>query len=349
MDGAFDLTAGPPSDVPALRPLPGRIAIAVPARNEQARLPRLLSALAAAAEFGSCPVSALVLANNCTDDTARVARAFRHPALAVETVETVFPPGQANAGRARRLAMDLAWRPDALLMTTDGDATPAPGFVAAALRHVAQGADLVCGTIGTDARHVLATPSGARIAAAEGAYGALVHEIRHCIDRMAGRQRADGDRPHYTESGAAIAIRGDAYAAIGGLPPIASSEDRALIHQAERHRLRIRYAPDMHAHVSARLFGRARGGMAECLRRRMTDPDPLADQAMLPLSVLRRLWAQAVASQAPLFPDRAVCCGPRLHASDLERRLPGLRDFVERRVRPEFARWMNGAPARAVA
>ena len=349
MDGAFDLTAPSPNHPPAPRPRPRHVVIAIPARDEQARLHRLLSALAIAAQCSPCPVSALVLANNCTDDTAGLARAFRHPALAVETVETAFPPAQAHAGRARRLAMDLAWRPDALLITTDGDATPAPDFIAAPLRHVAQGVDLVCGTIGTDARQVLATPSGARIAAAEGAYGALVHEIRHGIDRMAGRQPADGARPHYMESGAAIAIRGDAYAAIGGLPPAASSEDRALIHQAERHRLRIRYAADMHAHVSARLVGRARGGMAECLRRRMTDPDPLADQAMLPLSVLRRLWAQAVANRAPLFPDRALCRGPRLHASELERRLPGLRDFVERRVRPDLARWLDGVACVAIA
>lgn len=344
MDGAFDPVAKPPS-----RPLPTHVIIAIPARDEEARLNRLLAALAVAAERSPCPVGALILANNCSDDTARVARAFRHPALAVETAEIDFPPDRASAGCARGLAMDLAWRPGGLMMTTDGDATPAPGFVAAALRHAAQGADLVCGTIGTDARHVLATPSGARIAAAEAAYGALVHEIRHGIDRMAGRQPTHGAQPHYMESGAAIAIRAEAYAAIGGLPPVPSSEDRALVHRAERHRLRIRYAPDMHAHVSARLFGRAKGGMAECLRRRMIDPDPLADQAMLPLPVLRRLWARAMAGHAPLFPDRAVPCGQRLRASELEQRLPALAAFVDRQVRPDLARWMGRARAEAVA
>lgn len=344
MDGAIDPVAEPRG-----HPLPRHLAIAIPARDEQARLNRLLTALALAAERSPYPVSALVLANNCSDGTAQVARAFRHPLLAVETVEIAFPPDQASAGCARRLAMDLAWRPGALLMTTDGDATPAPGFVASAWHHVAQGADLVCGTIGTDARQVLATPSGARIAAAEAAYGALVHEVRHCIDRMAGRQPLDGPRPHYMESGAAIAIRADAYAAIGGLPPVPSSEDRALVHRAERHRLCIRYVPDMHAHVSARLFGRAKGGMAECLRRRMTEADPLADQAMLPLGVLRRLWARAMAGHAPLFPDRALAQGRRLRASELEQRLPGLEDFVERQVRPGFARWMDRACAEAVA
>lgn len=347
MDGTVDLSASRPP-----RPLPCHVVVAIPVRDEEQRLDRLLSALALAARRSSGRVSALVLANNCSDDTAAIARAFHHPALAVETVEIDFPAADASAGIARRLAMDLALRDDALLMTTDGDATPAPDWIAAALHHAAQGADIVCGTIGADARHVLATPSGARITAAEGAYGGFVHEIRHCLDRMAGRQPLGGPRPHYMESGAAIAIRADAYAAIGGLPRVRSSEDRALIHRAERHGLKVCYAGDMHAQVSARLIGRAKGGMAECLRRRMTEDDPLADQAMLGVSVLRALWAQAMAGNVPAYPDRSFSHGGRLRASELERGLADLTAFVETRVRPDFARWADtavAAPAVAVA
>lgn len=344
MDGTFyPQVAGSP------QPVPCRVVVAVPVRDESERLNRLLSALAVAACRSGCQVSALILANNCSDGTAALSCAFRHPALTVETVEIAFPAAQASAGRARRLAMDLALRDDALLMTTDGDAMPAPDWIAAAMRHVAAGADVVCGTIGADAWHVLATPSGARIAAAEGAYGALVHEIRHCLDRMAGRQSLDGPQPHYMESGAAIAIRADAYRAIGGLPHVASSEDRALIHRAERHGLRICYASDMHSHVSARLIGRAKGGMAECLRRRMVEDDPLADQAMLPAVLLRQLWDRAMAGDALPYPDRSVAHGARLRASVLERDLGCLTAFVESRVRPDFARWLDAMSAPAVA
>lgn len=344
MDGTFDLSAARPP-----RPMPCRVVVAIPVRDEAERLDRLLSALAVTACRSRCRVSALVLANNCSDKTAAMARAFRHPDLRVETVEITFPTAEASAGRARRLAMDLALRDNALLMTTDGDATPAPDWIAAALRHVAEGADVVCGTIGADARQVLATPSGARITAAEDAYGALVHDIRHCLDRMAGRQPLDGPRPHYMESGAAIAIRADAYAAIAGLPQVSSSEDRALIHKADRHGLRVRYAADMHTQVSARLIGRAKDGMAECLRRRMVEDDPLADQAMLPVAALRGVWARAMAGHVFPYPDRSVPHGGRCRASDLERDLAELTDFVETQVRPDFARWLDTVPAAAAA
>lgn len=349
MDGTFDLRPTDPSEGRPHKPLPAQVVVAIPVRDEAARLRRLLSALATAAQRSPCPVTALVLANNCRDDTPAIARAFRHPSLAVETVEITFAAHEACAGRARRLALDLALRDGALLMTTDGDAVPAPGWIAAALHHVAQGADLVCGTIGADARHVLATPSGARIAQAEAAYGRLVHEVRHCHDQMTGRQPVGGPRPHYMESGASLAIRADGYAAIGGLPALRSSEDRALVHRADLHRLSVCYAPGMHAHVSARLFGRAEGGMAECLRRRMVEVDPLADQAMLSVAAIQGLWRRAMAGDPAPYPDRARPCGRRLRASDLERDLPALARLVARRVRPDFAAWQAATRAAALA
>ena len=332
-----------------VRPPVGRVVIAIPARDEALRIASLLRALTLAASRCHLPVAAVVLANNCTDRTACVARALSCPLLPVEVHETAFPDGRASAGRARRAVMELAARDGALLLTTDGDAVPRPGWIAAALREVAGGADLVCGTISARVDRVLATASGARIARVEGVYGALVHEIRHCLDRMAGRQPVGGPRPHYMESGASLAIRADAWRLIGGLPAVDSSEDRALVHRAERHGLTVRYADDMRARVSARLHGRAQGGMAECLRRRMCEGDPLADQAMLPLEMLRHLWARAMAGHRDRYPDRGRIWGLRLRASDLERDLPELERFVAVTVRPDFARWTQGARMRAVS
>ena len=331
----------------SLQPPPDQIVIAIPVRNEAARIGRLLGALAVAASRCHLPVTAVVLANDCGDRTSAIARGFVQPSLRIELREVSFPDHQASAGRARRVAMDMAARGDALLMTTDGDAVPDPGWINAALGAVVTGADLVCGAITACVDHVLATASGARITRAEGAYAALVHEIRHCLDQMAGRQAVSAARPHYMESGASMAIRARAYRAIGGLPCVDAGEDRALVHRAEAHGLRIRYADDMRVRVSSRLHGRAQGGMAECLRQRMCDGDPLADQAMLPLEALRRLWAEALAGRPPGFPDRAQIYGTRLRASDLERDLPELNHFVATTVRPHFARWMQTARDRA--
>lgn len=321
------------------RPLLTQIVVAVPVRNEARRLPRLLRALSAAAARVALPVTVVVLANNCTDHSAPIVRAFSHPSLRLELHEVDL--ADANAGTARRMAMDLAVRPGALILTTDGDAAPGPGWLAAALRAANKGAGLICGRIDADCRHVLATPSGRRAARAEAAYGRLQHEIRHAIDQMAGRQGPV--RPHYVESGACMAIPADCYRLIGGLPPVRSSEDRALVHRAETHGVVIRYADDMRAAVSGRLHGRAEGGMAETLRQRMQDHDPLVDQAMLPVPVLADLWTRAVLGQAPRYPSRAVAVGPQLRASELEARLPVLRELVEQTVRPHLS--MRGEAA----
>ena len=89
--------------------------------------------------------------------------------------------------------------------------------------------------------------------------------------------------------------------------------------------------------VSARLQGRAEGGMAETLRHRLAEADPLVDQAMLPLDVIRQLWAEAVAGRPGLYPCRAAPGDwQRLRASDLETALPHLASFVCGTVRPHL-------------
>lgn len=313
-------------------PVLTQIVIAIPVRNEAERLPQLLRALAAAALQSALPVTVVVLANNCTDHSANILRSFAHPLLRLEVHEITL--SDPNAGLARRLAMDLAARTGALMLTTDGDAAPDPHWIAAAIHAATAGADLICGRIEADCRHVLATPSGRRVAEAETAYGKLQHEIRHAMDLLDGRQGSS--RPHYIESGASMAIRADCYRLIGGLPKVRSSEDRALVHHAEAQGLIVRYAEDMLATVSGRLHGRAEGGMAETLLYRMQEEDPVADQSMLPVPVLADLWSQAVARRSLPYPSRAHPVGVRLRASDLEAGLPELGRLVEQTVRPKL-------------
>lgn len=315
------------------------INVAIPVRDEEERLPRLLNGLALAASNAPVPVTAVVLANNCTDASVDVARSFNHPALKISVVPVSFPTPEASAGRARRVAMDLAVRPGGLVMTTDADAIPRADWIQVAAGAILADADLVCGAISADVPHVLATPSGARITRAEQAYSDLIHQIRHFLDQMSGRQPYGSQRPHYMESGASMAMLSDRYLEIGGLPVRDSGEDRALVYRAETHGLRVRYSNDMHAHVSARLMGRADGGMASCLRHRMQDDDPFADQAMLLPETMRDMWMDAMSGRVRDYPDRSIPAGPRLRASDLEARLHDLTVLLEETVRPDFAAW----------
>ncbi|WP_405401879.1 glycosyltransferase [Paracoccus sp. Ld10] len=326
-----------------------QVTIAIPVRDEGTRIGRLLAALAEAAQGCGASVSALVLANDCVDDSIAVAQSFSHPALRVRIREMRFPTGLASAGKARRVAMDMAVQPGGLLMTTDADAVPNRNWIAAALEAVRAGADLVCGAITAEAPHVLATRSGARITKAEIAHAALQNEIRHGLDQIAGRQPMGGVRPHYVESGASMAIRADSYISIGGLPARDHSEDRALVHLAEMKQLRICYASSMTARVSARLNGRAEGGMAACLRHRMQHQNPLADQAMLPPELLQRMWAEAMATGHAPYPCRCDPPGLRLRASDLEAAYPALCALVEQTVRPDIARLAQSGRVALVA
>ena len=314
------------------RPALTQIIVAVPVRNEAKRLPQLLRALAASAMRSPLGVTVVLLANNCTDHSTDIIRSFVHPSLRLELHEIEF--ADAHAGIARRKAMDLAARAGALILTTDGDAAPEPHWIAAALSAAHSGADVVCGRIDADCRHVLATSTGRRVTAAEAAYANLQHELRHAIDVLTARQGSQ--RPHYIESGASLAIRADCYQAIGGLPWVRSSEDRALVHRAEVHGLTVRYAEKMKATVSGRLHGRAEGGMAEALRHRMQDEDPLADQSMLPVHLLADLWDRALGGCILPFPSRARPVGLRLRASDLEAGLPALEGLVNETVRPQL-------------
>ncbi|MCJ8139952.1 glycosyltransferase [Falsirhodobacter halotolerans] len=305
------------------------IVIAVPMRNEARSVPRLLRSLGRAARRVEGRVTVLALANDCEDGTADALRRAAIPFLDVVIEELRLPPDLSSAGYARRLCMDhaAALAPEGVMLTTDADAVVTPGWIAAALTALDNGADLVCGTIAVCRHAIPPSVSNDRIVRAERAYADLLHEVRYRLDLRAGRQPPTG-RPHYMESGAALALRTRTYHALGGLPHVSTSEDRALVHRAGEVGLRVTYCPQMRTFVSARMDGRAEDGMAACLRTRMTVADPPADQSMLSVATLADLWAASLSDPTRPFPDRSHPFGARLRASDLERMLPELQRFV---------------------
>ena len=152
-----------PVDQPLLRRAPGTKAVdglhpivAIPAKNEAERLPRLVAALAAQSWLADRDrtLDVVLVLNNCRDESAALvaAAAPRHPQLRLHVVEVDFPRHEANAGTARRLAMETARSLVAdparsVLLTTDADGTPHRGWIDANLRSIAGGAGLVGGLI----------------------------------------------------------------------------------------------------------------------------------------------------------------------------------------------------------
>lgn len=311
-------TAGTGRDPAAAGSVPARIAVAIPAQNEAERLPACLAALAGQRDGGGRPLpdgtlAVLVLANGCSDGTAAMARALA-PSLPFRLVvhEAVLPPGQAHAGGARRAAMDAAAAllgpPGALLLSTDADARADPGWLAANLAALAAGADAVAGHVVPDPEEATRLPPALRQReAAEARYAALLIEMAALVD-------PDPHDPwprHGIHSGASIGLTLDAYRRVGGLPPVPVGEDRALFAALIRADMRVRHCPAARVVASCRLDGRARGGMADTLRRRLAEAeaapvDPRLEPALDALlrlrcrRALRRLRAGAPRPGDPL-------------------------------------------------
>src|SRR5579872_7382287 len=248
----------------------GRPVIAVPAKNESERLPALLRALARQTWISSSnrPLDVVVVVNNCTDHSAEIVRAeaARYAGLDVRVVEVDFPGLSAHVGSARRFAMQRAQDiggPAAVLFSTDADATPADDWVEASLRAICAGADIVTGHIVGNEEEEKALGAGFRRRAARHLqYATLVDRLKSLV-----KPRDHDPWPrHGDHTGASIAVRAGVYSMVGGIPALPFREDVAFVAHAVAAGYRLRHAPEVRVGVSARLEGRARGGMADCLK-----------------------------------------------------------------------------------
>ncbi len=193
-----------------------------------------------------------------------------------------FSPSEANAGYARRLAMqyaaDLAGS-DGILLTTDADTIVAEDWVERNLAAIGSGADVVCG-------RVLVDPlEAALIASHLHDDDALECELTELLDKIAftlDPVPADPWPRHTEASGASLAVTVAAFNEVGGIPAVAAGEDRAFVARLVQMDARIKHDPSIIVTVSGRLDGRAPGGMADTIRRRMQRQDEFSDDAVEP-------------------------------------------------------------------
>ncbi len=272
--------------------------IAIPVRDEAQRIAACLEALARQAP--RVPTAVVLLLNNCTDQTAAIVRALA-PALPfpVRLDEVTLAPERAHAGVARSLAMaSAAALADAsgVVLTTDADGAAPPDWLARNRAALDAGAEAVMGRAVIDRIEARAIPRALHEAdARECAYAALLDELAARIDP----DPADPWPRHTEESGASIAVRVAAYRAVGGLAPIPLGEDRAFAERLRRAGRRVRHDPDVFVVVSGRTEGRAAGGMADTIRRRLTAPDLFLDDRLEPArDAVRRLRLRRAARMA---------------------------------------------------
>jgi hypothetical protein len=273
-------------------------AIAIPARNEAERIVACLAALARQRDIVPADGAIVVFANNCDDDTAAIARASRQ-GCALHVIEHRSMTGAGSAGQARSLAMDHARklvRNDGILLTTDADSIADDDWVAAMLHCFADSRiDLVAGRVSGNWEEMKHHPQAALdVGALECRYCELTAQVEARIDP----QPHDPAPRHTQQCGANMAIRVGMFDAIGGLPPIPVGEDRALVDAVFLRDGRIRHANGPHVTASARIDGRAQGGMATALRERI-EGTYLCDELVMPAAILeRRLSLRAEARTA---------------------------------------------------
>ena len=280
-----------------------RVIVAVPVRDEAARLPSFLTALAEQ----TVPPDLLCIAfDGCSDDSADVVAA-QADALPFAIRSTTLDRADPNAGRARRAAMALADSANAILISTDADTTPDRDWIAANRAALAF-ADIATGRVVRDAEYPSLLQDRVE------AYYDALFALRRRIDPVGWEAPATH---HYT-SAASLALRADTYRALDGFEPRPAAEDARLIDRAHAGGHRVRRDAAIRVTTSSRRHGRTAEGLADHLRR-LDDGTGQVGMAH-PADVVWRYRGHAAARAA--FPDLAS------HIDTLAARLGLSRDYV---------------------
>jgi hypothetical protein len=164
-----------------------------------------------------------------------------------------------GAGRARAAAVEhglaaLGGVTDGVwIAVTDADSTVPPDWLARHAAWAARGWDAVAGTVDLP-------PSGL----------AALHRQRYEAGRPPGG--APWHHPHV--HGANLGVSARAYRRVGGFPPLAVGEDRALVAALERGGHRVLRTAECPVLTSGRLSGRAPRGFAADLAALAGPPGP---------------------------------------------------------------------------
>jgi GT2 family glycosyltransferase len=257
------------------------IVVAIPVRNEAEHIRACLAALAV--QNYQADFEVVLLLNNCADATAQIVDAARRDLpFTMHIKSCTLPAAFASAGHARRLAMEAAATRAGIggvLMTTDADSRVAHDWIASNLAALAGGADAVAGQAVIDPADAAALPHS--LLAEEERVGMLATKLDE-IASLLDPDPADPWPRHVQHSGASIAVMAETFHLAGGMPAVSLGEDRAFFAALRKVDARIRHCPETWVTVSGRIHGRAAGGMADTIRRRLSRPDDWLDDCLEP-------------------------------------------------------------------
>lgn len=278
----------------------------MPAKDEAENLIPALNALRLQQRLTGEPMpthlfEVLLLLNNCTDDSAAVARWYQaqYPAFPLHVTSLQLPPERANVGTARRLLMDAAGQrlrqvgqAEGIIASTDADTVVDTHWIAYIMAELDSGCDMV----------------GGRILTRSDGQSVRRNYLRDCTYRMLIARLEDQIDPlphdpwprHFQHFGANMAITSAAYERIGGLPNVPYLEDEALYRALLRTDCRVRKSPLVRVLTSARTVGRVEVGFSEQLRHweglnrtqqcQLVEPAGAIYQRLQHRRALRLLW-----------------------------------------------------------
>ncbi|HEX3899277.1 MAG TPA: glycosyltransferase [Mycobacteriales bacterium] len=182
-----------------------RVAVVVPARNEEECLPACLDAIERAAAVVSMPVVVVVGLDGCSDGTAAVV-ATRCWAVGLPLEVSAVGAARADATECALdliggVPLDRVW-----IATTDADSVVPANWLSGQLALADAGADVVVGTVAVDD---------------------WSEHSRWTKARWHASYLAVDDHPHV--HGANLGVRASAYSAVGGWPRVTAHEDVMLV------------------------------------------------------------------------------------------------------------------------
>jgi len=250
-----------------------KLSVILPVRNESESLLKTLDAIRNQCDNAGLQVpfsqyEVLLLANNCTDNSAVIARWYqkKYPRFKLFVEEIQLSREVAHIGTVRRLLMDAAYnrfdylrRPNGIIASTDGDSEVDKNWVYNTIREINNGNDVVGGRILTRPENSLSRVYYLR----DVTYKHLVSKVESLIDPIPN----DPWPRHYQCFGASFAVTCRIYDMSGRLPVVPFLEDMAFHKALTRIDAKIRLSTLVKVITSTRTQGRVDFGFSIQLKQ----------------------------------------------------------------------------------
>lgn len=280
-----------------------KVSVILPVRNERENLLQTLDALRQQYDNSGHRIpydqyEVLLLANNCTDDSAEFAQSYqqRYPEFHLFVENIQLSPEVAHIGTVRRLLMDAAYnrfdqlhKPDGIIASTDGDTEVDKNWVFNTIEEIRKGNDVVGGRILTRPEASVSRQYYLR----DVMYKHLVSQLETIIDPI------DNDPwpRHYQCFGASFAVTCTIYDLSGRLPVVPFLEDMAFHKALKCIDAKIRLSPLVKVVTSTRIQGRVDFGF----------------------SIQLKQWGEMNEAREPVLVETAGALFQKLHARKLLR------------------------------